>query len=171
MLLASISNASPANPLQIPVRDISGKEMKLADLGAKAILVVNVASECGYTAQYEGLESIYKTLKSKGLAIVGAPCNDFGAQEPGTDSEIKQFCTTRYQVTFPMLGKLSISGESAHPLFKALTSPEAGHPGPVRWNFNKFLLAGDGRLVARFDSSVEPDSPELRTAIDKLLAP
>lgn len=171
LLTASVHGAPPANPLQIPVKDITGKELKLGDLGGKALLLVNVASECGYTAQYEGLESLYKSLKNKGLVIIGIPSNDFGAQEPGSDEEIRRFCSSRFQVTFPLLSKMAISGYSAHPLFQTLTGPASPHPGPVTWNFNKFLLSRDGRLVARFESGVEPDSAELKAAIEKALTP
>lgn len=171
LLTASVHSAPPVNPLQIPVQDITGKEIKLADLGGKALLLVNVASECGYTVQYEGLESLYKSLKDKGLVVVGIPSNDFGAQEPGSNEEIRRFCSSRYQVTFPLLAKIPIRGPGGHPLFEALTGPGSAHPGPVTWNFNKFLLSKDGRLIARFESGVEPDSAELKAAIDKALAP
>jgi glutathione peroxidase len=164
-------NAAPEpNILNIPVKDISGKDTKLAEFGAKAVLVVNVASQCGYTRQYSGLESLYKAYKDKGLIVIGVPCNDFGGQEPGSEAEILQFCSSRYNVTFPLLSKVSVKGDEAHPLFKTLTGEGAGHPGPVKWNFNKFLVSKDGSLAARFDSKVEPESEELKAAIDKVLA-
>jgi glutathione peroxidase len=136
---------------------------------AKAILVVNVASECGYTAQYEGLEALYRKYKAKGLVIVGFPCNDFGGQEPGTEAQIKKFCTDRFQVTFPLAAKVAVKGKTPHPLFVALTGKAAGQPGPVSWNFHKFLVDADGKLLARFDSAAEPDSVELTTAVEKAL--
>ena len=164
-------HAAPApDILKIPVKDIAGKDTKLADLGGKAVLVVNVASKCGYTRQYAGLESLYKAYKDKGLIVVGVPCNDFGGQEPGTEAEILQFCSSKYNVTFPLLGKVAVKGDAAHPLFATLTGEAAGQPGPVKWNFNKFLIAKDGSLAARFDSKVEPESDELKAAIDKVLS-
>ena len=170
-LLMSTLHAAPApDILKIPVKDIAGKDTKLADLGGKAVLVVNVASKCGYTRQYAGLESLYKAYKDKGLVVVGVPCNDFGGQEPGTEAEILQFCSSKYNVTFPLLGKVAVKGEAAHPLFTTLTGEAAGQPGPVKWNFNKFLIAKDGTLAARFDSKVEPESDELKAAIDKVLS-
>ena len=170
-LLMSTLNAAPApDILKIPVKDIAGKDTKLADLGGKAVLVVNVASKCGYTRQYAGLESLYKAYKDKGLVVVGVPCNDFGGQEPGTEAEILQFCSSKYNVTFPLLGKVAVKGDGAHPLFTTLTGEAAGQPGPVKWNFNKFLIAKDGSLAARFDSKVEPESDELKAAIDKVLS-
>jgi glutathione peroxidase len=170
-LLVSTLSAAPApDLLKIPVKDISGKDTKLADLGGKAVLVVNVASKCGYTRQYAGLESLYKAYKDKGLIVVGVPCNDFGGQEPGTEAEILSFCSSKYNVTFPLMGKVAIKGDAPHPLFSTLTGEAAGHPGPVKWNFNKFLIAKDGSLAARFDSKVEPESEELKAAIDKALS-
>ena len=169
-LVCSLTAAPAPDILKIPLKDISGKDTKLAELGGKAVLVVNVASKCGYTRQYAGLESLYKAYKDKGLVVVGVPCNDFGGQEPGTEAEILSFCSSKFNVTFPLMGKVAIKGESAHPLFSTLTGEAAGHPGPVKWNFNKFLVAKDGSLAARFDSKVEPESEELKAAIDKVLA-
>jgi len=169
LLTLSMHAAESPNLLTIPLKDIDGKEMTLAAYKAKVVLVVNVASACGYTAQYEGLEALYRKYKAKGLVIVGVPCNDFGGQEPGTEAEIKKFCSSRFEVTFPLTSKVSAKGKTAHPLFVALTSKEAGHPGPVSWNFNKFLVGPAGKLLARFDSSVEPESSELQTAIEKAL--
>jgi glutathione peroxidase len=171
LILGMMCTAAEPNPLEIPVKDIRGKELKLRDLGAKAFLIVNVASECGYTSQYAGLEQLYQSLKGMGLIVIGVPCNDFGGQEPGSNPEILKFCTSQYRVTFPMLEKITISGENSHELFKALTSKEHGIPGAVSWNFNKFLLSKEGRVVRRFDSGTEPDSTELTAAIQKLLVP
>lgn len=168
-LTLTMSAAETPNLLAIPLKDIDGKDTTLGAHKAKATLVVNVASECGYTAQYEGLEALYRKYKAAGLVIVGVPCNDFGGQEPGTEAQIKKFCTDRFHVTFPLAGKVSAKGKTAHPLFVALTGKEAGHPGPVSWNFNKFLIGKDGKLIARFDSSVEPESAELKAAIEKAL--
>ena len=169
LLTLSMHAAESPNLLTIPLKDIDGKEMTLAAYKATVVLVVNVASACGYTAQYEGLEALYRKYKAKGLVIVGVPCNDFGGQEPGTEAEIKKFCSSRFEVTFPLTSKVSAKGKSAHPLFVALTGKEAGHPGPVTWNFNKFLVGPDGKLLVRFDSSVAPESAELQAAIEKAL--
>jgi glutathione peroxidase len=169
LLTLSMHAAESPNLLTIPLKDIDGKETTLAAYKAKVVLVVNVASACGYTAQYEGLEALYRKYKAKGLVIVGVPCNDFGGQEPGTEAEIKKFCSSRFEVTFPLTSKVSAKGKTAHPLFVALTGKEAGHPGPVSWNFNKFLVGKDGKLLARFDSSVAPESSELQAAIEKAL--
>ena len=167
-LLMSTLHAAPApDILKIPVKDIAGKDTKLADLGGKAVLVVNVASKCGYTRQYAGLESLYKAYKDKGLVVVGVPCNDFGGQEPGTEAEILQFCSSKYNVTFPLLGKVAVKGEAAHPLFATLTGEAAGQPGPVKWNFNKFLIDENGNLQSYFPSSVKPESEEMVAAINK----
>jgi glutathione peroxidase len=170
LLLTTLQSASAADLLQIPVKDIAGKETNLAALSGKAVLVVNVASKCGYTRQYAGLESLYKAYKDKGLVVVGFPSNDFGAQEPGTEAEILQFCTSKYSVTFPLYSKVTVKGDSAHPLFTALTGPAGGAPGPVKWNFNKFLLGRDGVLKARFDSTDEPDGELMTAAIERALA-
>ncbi len=169
LLSLPMTAAETTNLAAIPYKDIDGKETTLSATKAKAFLVVNVASECGYTAQYEGLEALYRKQKPKGLAIVGFPCNDFGGQEPGTETQIKKFCSDRFQVTFPLAAKVAVKGKAAHPLFVALTGKPAGLPGPVSWNFNKFLVSADGRLLARFDSAVEPDSAELAAAIEKAL--
>lgn len=169
-LMSTLHAASAPELLNIPVKDIAGKDTNLAAHAAKAILVVNVASKCGYTRQYSGLESLSKAYKDKGLVVVGFPSNDFGGQEPGTEAEILQFCTSKYSVSFPLYSKVTVKGDSAHPLFAALTGPAAGSPGPVKWNFNKFLLSKDGTLLQRFDSKVEPESEELKAAIDKALA-
>ena len=158
-LMTSLHAASAPGLLGVPVKDIDGKDTTLGSLGGKAVLVVNVASECGYTRQYAGLQSLYESMKSKGLVVAGFPCNQFGGQEPGTEKEIKKFCTTNFSVTFPMFAKVEVKGSDAHPLFAALTGKAEGHPGPVSWNFNKFLIGKDGKLLARFSSDVEPDSP------------
>jgi glutathione peroxidase len=170
VMFSGISAVSAADLLTIPVKDISGKESSLGSFAGKTLLVVNVASKCGYTRQYKGLEALYQAYKDKGLVVVGIPCNDFGGQEPGTEEEIVQFCSSKYNVTFPLMSKVAIKGDAPHPLFAALTGAEAGHPGPVKWNFNKFLIGKDGKLVQRFESKVEPDSEELKAAIEKALA-
>lgn len=154
----------------IPLKDIDGKATSLGAYKGQALLVVNVASKCGYTPQYKGLEALYRKYKSQGLQVLGFPCNDFGAQEPGTNEEIKSFCSSTYDVTFPMFDKLHVKGPEQHPLYAALTGKDSKAPGDVKWNFNKFLIGRDGKLIARFDSKVAPDSPELIQAIEAALA-
>ena len=147
---------------------IHGEETRLADFDGKACLIVNVASECGYTPQYEGLETIYKKYKDQGLVVIGFPANNFGGQEPGTDDQILEFCQERYNVTFPMMSKVSVDGSDMHPLFVYLTE-QSTEPGPIKWNFSKFLLDADGFVVSRFGSEAEPESEEMITEIERLL--
>ena len=154
----------------VPLKDIDGKETSLKAFAGKVVLAVNVASQCGNTPQYAGLQSLSDKLKDKGLVVVGFPCNDFGAQEPGTAVEIKQFCSTKFDVTFPLFDKLHVKGDEQHPLYAALTGPESPVPGAVKWNFGKFLIGRDGKILARFDSKVTPDSAELTKAIEDALA-
>jgi len=150
--------------------NINGKEVSLAKYKGKVLLVVNVASKCGYTPQYEGLEALYKAKKSKGFAILGFPANNFGAQEPGTDAEIKEFCTSKFGVTFPMFSKISVKGEDEHPLYKWLIASSDRPNDDIEWNFSKFVIGKDGKVVARFKSKSTPDSPEVTAAIDAALA-
>jgi glutathione peroxidase len=149
-------------------RTIDGKEVALSQYRGKVLLIVNTASECGYTGQYKGLEALYQEFKGKGLEILAFPSNDFGGQEPGTNAEIKKFCELRYRTTFPLFSKVSVKGPQADPLYRHLTGlPE--HGGPVTWNFNKFLADPSGQVVAHLDSGVEPTSAELRKRIEQLL--
>jgi glutathione peroxidase len=150
--------------LKIPLETITGDTTTLADLESSALLLVNVASKCGYTPQYEGLEALYRQYKDSGLVVVGFPANNFGGQEPGSNEEVLSFCQRRFDVTFPMMAKISVKGGDKHPLFAALTE-NSQIPGEIEWNFSKFLLDRDGRLVARFDSNVKPLSDGL---LDKL---
>ena len=129
-----------------------------------------MASQCGFTKQYTGLEAVWRKYQDQGLVVLGFPCNDFGAQEPGTTAEIKQFCSTKFDVTFPLFDKLHVKGDGQHPLYAALTGPESPAPGPVKWNFGKFLIGRDGKILARFESKVAPDSAELSKAIEDALA-
>ncbi len=154
----------------IPLKDIDGKETSLKAFAGKLVLAVNVASHCGNTPQYSGLESLYEKFKDKGLVVVGFPCNDFGAQEPGTNDEIKTFCTSKYSVTFPMMDKLHVKGPEQHPLYKELTGPGAAFPGNVKWNFGKFLIGRDGTVLARFEPGVAPDDAKVVQAIEDALA-
>jgi glutathione peroxidase len=157
--------------LDFNVKKIDGKEVSLCDYKGNVVLVVNVASKCGYTPQYKGLEELNQKYRDKGLRILGFPSNDFGAQEPGSDAEIQQFCSTTYGVTFDMFSKIPVKGDGQHELYKYLTSG-GGNPalaGDVKWNFQKYLIDRDGKLVAVFPSKVEPLSPELTSAIESAL--
>ncbi len=146
-------------------KSIDGTPTPLAGYKGKVALVVNVASQCGFTPQYAGLESLYKKYKDQGFVILGFPANNFGAQEPGTNEEIKTFCSRKYAVDFPMFSKISVLGEDKAPLYKFLT----GSGPEVKWNFTKFLVDKSGQVVARFDSSVTPESPEVASAVENAL--
>jgi glutathione peroxidase len=154
----------------IPLQDIDGKETSLKPYQGKVVLIVNVASHCGYTPQYKGLESIYERYKDKGLVVVGFPCNQFGAQEPGTSQEIKEFCSGKYNVTFPLFSKIEVNGPKRHPLYVALAGKDSPFPGDIKWNFSKFLVGRDGKILNRFEPGTTPESPELTSAIDAALA-
>ena len=155
----------------IPLTTLSGAPTSLGEYKGKAVLVVNVASKCGLTPQYEGLENLQKKYASRGFTVLGAPCNQFGGQEPGSAEDIQTFCSTTYGVSFPMTEKLEVNGAGRHPLYERLTAtPDAaGEAGDVQWNFEKFLVAPDGSVAARFRPKTQPDSPEVRTAIESLL--
>jgi glutathione peroxidase len=155
--------------LDIAVKTIDGKDKQLSDYSGNVLLIVNVASFCGYTPQYDGLEKLNQQYRDAGLRILAFPCNDFGAQEPGSNAEIVEFCTTNYGVNFELFDKVHAKGSEQHPLYAQLTS--AVEPtGDVAWNFEKFLVSKQGEVVARFKSGVKPDSPELIAAIEKELA-
>lgn len=164
-LLAMTSlTLSAADLSSIPLKTIDGKEASLKDYAGKAVLIVNVASECGYTSQYAGLQALHDKYAEAGFSVLGFPCNDFGGQEPGSEAEIKNFCTSRFKVTFPMFSKVSLKGAEKHPLFAELTSS-----GEVQWNFEKFLIGKDGKLIARYDSGAEPEGGEIEDAVKKAL--
>lgn len=149
---------------------IDGKPMPLADFKGKVILMVNVASQCGFTPQYTALEAIYEKYKDKGFVVLGFPANNFGAQEPGTNQEIKTFCTRKYSVTFPMYSKISVKGDDQAPLYQYLIkTADPSRTGDIKWNFTKFLVDRQGNVVARFEPKVTPDSTEVTTAIERLL--
>jgi glutathione peroxidase len=164
--------ASPKSVLDFKARDIDGKEVSLKKYKGNVLLVVNVASKCGYTPQYEGLQSTYTKYKDKGFYVLGFPANNFGGQEPGTETEIKEFCTSKYGVTFPMFAKISVKGDDQDPLYKFLTSKETDpeFSGDITWNFNKFLVDRKGKVVARFTSKDTPQSEKVTQAIEKYLA-
>lgn len=168
--------AEGAEPVQsiheFTMTDIDGQEVALSDYRGQVLLVVNVASKCGFTRQYAGLEKLYQAYKDRGFAVLGFPANNFMGQEPGTEAEIKSFCSLTYGVTFPMFAKISVKGKTIHPLYAFLTDktvhPE--HGGAISWNFNKFLIGKDGRVLGRYGSRTEPDDPELAAAIEAALA-
>lgn len=168
--LVMCSSAFAADITQIAFATADGKKATLADYKGKAVLLVNVASKCGFTKQYEGLQKLYEEKKSDGLVILAFPCNDFGGQEPGTIEEIQKFCKSEYDVTFPIMGKLSVKGDGQHQLYKALTGPDGAFPGNIKWNFGKILIDKNGKPVARFESMTKPDSEELKKAIEAALA-
>lgn len=158
------------SPLQkVPLKDINGHETSLKEYQGKVVLAVNVASFCGNTPQYKGLEAIYRKYKDQGLVVIGFPCNDFGAQEPGSADEIKTFCTTKYDVTFPLMAKLHVKGAEQHPLYALLTGKDAAFPGDIDWNFAKFVIGRDGKVLSRFKARTQPDSAEVMTAIEAAL--
>jgi len=150
---------------------IDGRAVKLEDYAGKVVLVVNVASRCGFTRQYRELQALHEKYGERGLVILGFPCNQFGGQEPGTEADIKTFCETKFGVTFPMFSKVDVNGDNAHPLFRRLTAADApfADRGPVKWNFEKFLIGRDGVPIARFRSRVAPDAAEVTAAIEKAL--
>lgn len=156
--------------LGFTMKDIEGNDKNLADFKGSVVMMVNVASQCGFTYQYKGLEALYQSKKADGLVIVGFPANNFGGQEPGTDKDIKEFCTSKYSVTFPMFSKVSVKGDDICPLYKKLTTQPAPLGGDVGWNFTKFLVDRNGNVVAKFDSRVKPEDTELLRKIDELLA-
>jgi glutathione peroxidase len=166
LLMTSLAIAADTNVQNIAIKDIDGKDTTLKAYAGKVLLIVNVASECGYTPQYAGLQALHEKMSGKGLAVLGFPCNDFGGQEPGSELQIKTFCTENYKVTFPMFAKVAIKGDGKHPLFAALQSAVGGDVG---WNFEKFLVSKDGKVLQRFGSDVTPDSPELMAAIEAAL--
>ena len=170
LLAMTLLAADAPNLASIPLKDINGKATSLKDYKGKVLLVVNVASHCGYTPQYTGLEATYRKFKDKGMVVLGFPSNDFGAQEPGTNEEIKQFCSSKFDVTFPMFDKLHVKGAQQHPLYAALTGKDSPYPGDVKWNFGKFLIARDGRILKRWDSKTTPESKEITEAIETALA-
>ncbi len=155
----------------IPLKSLDGTPTSLAAHTDRAVLVVNVASKCGLTPQYTALEELHKTYSGQGFSVVGFPCNQFGGQEPGTAEEIQSFCSTSYGVTFPLFEKIDVNGEQRSPVYAELTqtADAEGYTGDIRWNFEKFLLDGEGNVVARFGPRTEPDAPEVISAIKTLL--
>lgn len=163
----------PAPALNFQVQDIDGKPVELAKTyQGKVLLVVNTASKCGYTPQYQGLETVYDQYKAKGFEVLGFPANEFGKQEPGSNDEIKSFCSSKYDVSFPLFSKIVVKGPGIHPFYEYLTSPKTDpkFAGDIKWNFNKFLINRKGEVIARFDSGDKPESPKVTKAIEAALA-
>jgi glutathione peroxidase len=170
LIVQVISAAAAGSIYDIPLKDIDGKDTSLKPYQGKVMLIVNVASKCGYTPQYTALEALYLKYQDRGLVVLGFPCNQFGGQEPGTDAEIKQFCSSKYAVTFPMFDKIEVNGASRHSLYVMLAGKESPVAGDIGWNFTKFLIGRDGKILKRFESKVKPDSPEVIQAIEAALA-
>ena len=161
---------TPTSLYDIPIKDLSGKEASLAPYKGKVLLLVNVASKCGLTRQYAALEQLHSKYKDRGFSVLGFPCNDFMGQEPGTPEQIQQFCSATYGVTFPLFEKLHVKGPGQHPLYAFLTGKGAAFPGNIAWNFGKFLVGRDGKILARFEPKTTPDSPEAVKAVEAALA-
>lgn len=168
---ADEKGAKPMGPLSFKMVGIDGKEVDLAQYKGKVVMFVNVASKCGYTKQYTGLQALYEKYKKDGLVVIGVPANEFGGQEPGTNEEIAQFCSSKFSVTFPMLGKVVVKGDGIAPLYAFLTSKETDpkFAGDIGWNFEKFLVGRDGQVIGRFKSAIAPNSPELVQAVEAAL--
>src|SRR5258705_5927374 len=159
-----------SNLADIPLKDIDGKDTSLKAYKGQVLLVVNVASKCGLTPQYKALETVHEKYKDKGFAVLGFPCNQFAGQEPGTNEEIKQFCSSKYNVSFPLFDKIEVNGDKRHPLYMALAGEQSPYPGNIKWNFSKFLISPDGKIIKRFDSKAAPESSEVIAAIESALA-
>lgn len=169
---APTSTTQPAGPLSFTMKDIDGKEVDLSSYKGSVVMIVNVASKCGLTKQYAGLEALYRKYKDQGFIVIGFPANNFGGQEPGSDEDIATFCSTKYDVTFPMFSKISVKGDDKAPLYKNLTEKEtAGEfAGEIGWNFTKFLVDRNGQIMARFESKTSPDNAKVAEAIETAIA-
>ena len=169
---AASKDGKPGSPLDFTVQDINGKDTKLSQYKGKVVMIVNVASKCGYTPQYEQLEAVYKKYADKGFVILGFPANNFNQQEPGTNEEIQTFCKSKFGVTFPMMSKISVVGADKAPLYHYLTEKQTAgdFAGEIGWNFNKFIVDRNGNLIARYNSKVKPDDKTVTEEIEKALA-
>jgi len=172
ILAAGTAGAQSRSIYDFTMNSIDGQPTSLKSFSGKVVLLVNVASKCGFTPQYAGLEALYEKYKDRGLVIVGIPANNFGSQEPGTNEEIKKFCSTKYNVSFPMMAKVSVLGDDKTPLYVFLTGKDTDpqFAGDIKWNFTKFLFDRNGKPVARFESNVTPDSPQVTAAIESALS-
>jgi glutathione peroxidase len=170
LLLGAVFVQAAETIYSLPLKDIDGKSTSLDAYKGKVLLIVNVASKCGYTPQYTGLEALQQKYGDKGFVVLGFPCNQFRAQEPGTAEEIKQFCSSKYHVTFPLFEKIEVNGPNRHPLYLMLAGKESPFAGDIRWNFTKFLVGRDGKVLKRFEPGVTPDSAQMVQAIESALA-
>ena len=170
--VVSAADKKPSSVLDFQVKDIDGKSVDLSKYKGEVLLVVNTASKCGLTPQYKGLEQVYEKYKGKGFEVLAFPANEFGKQEPGTDSDIKEFCSSKYSVTFPLFSKIVVKGEGIHPLYSFLTSESTNpkYSGEIKWNFAKFLVNRKGEVIARFEPTVTPDDEKVVKAIETALA-
>ena len=170
MLLLLAAGSVRADSLyDLPLKTIDGQDTTLAPYKGSVMLVVNVASKCGNTPQYAALEGAFEKYKDKGFVVLGFPCNQFKSQEPGTNAQIKDFCTSTYHVVFPLFDKLDVNGENRAPLYNLLAGPGSPFPGDIKWNFTKFLVSRDGKILARFEPKTKPDAPEIVNAIEAAL--
>jgi glutathione peroxidase len=169
-LLLALTAMAASQLYDIPLKDIDGKASSLKAYQGKVLLIVNVASQCGLTPQYEGLEALYLKYKDKGLVVLGFPCNDFAGQEPGSNADIKAFCSSKFSVTFPLFDKLHVKGAEQHALYAALTGKTSPFPGDVQWNFGKFLIGRDATILKRFEPKTKPDDSAVVDAIEAAIA-
>ena len=165
-----VAYAAAASVHDIKLNTLEGKPTSLAAYKGKVVLLVNVASKCGLTPQYDALQKLHDKYKDQGFTIVGVPCNDFGGQEPGSSEEIRTFCSSKYNVTFPLMEKVHVKGAEQHPLYARLTGKGAEFPGEIKWNFGKFLIGRDGKVLNRFEPQTKPDSEEVVKAVETALA-
>jgi len=170
LLSATVPAMHAPSVFDITVKDIKGADTSLSAYRGKVLLIVNVASRCGFTKQYTGLEALYAKYQEQGLVVLGFPCNQFGGQEPGTEAEIVEFCSTQFNVKFPLFAKIEVNGPGRAPLYTFLSGEGAKFPGKIGWNFNKFLVGRDGQVIARYESKVTPESEELTKAVEAALA-
>ncbi len=170
LILMTTIAAHAESIYDLKLKDIDGKDTSLSAYKGKVLLIVNVASKCGYTKQYTGLEAIHQKFHKLGFTVLGFPCNQFGGQEPGSNEEIKQFCSSKFNVTFPLFDKIDVNGANRNPLFVSLAGKDSPFPGDIKWNFGKFLVGKDGKILKRFGSGDAPESPEVISAIEAALA-
>src|SRR5258708_22990156 len=170
LLMQTIAAQAGRSIHEIAVKDIDGKDATLGAYKGKVLLIVNVASKCGLTPQYKALEAVHKKYKDKGFTVLGFPCNQFAGQEPGSNDDIKQFCSSKYSVTFPLFDKIDVNGANRHPLYVALAGKESPFPGDITWNFAKFLIGRHGNIVNPFEPRPTPDAPDVIKAIEAELA-
>lgn len=170
LLLLQTVAARAGSLYDIKLKDIDGKDTTLSAYKGKVLLIVNVASKCGLTPQYKALEALQQKYKDQGFTVLGFPCNQFNGQEPGSNDEIKQFCSSKYNVTFPLFDKLDVNGDNRHPLYVSLAGKESPFPGDIKWNFNKFLIGKDGKILKRVEPRTAPDAADVTQAIEAALA-